>query len=339
MKTSSALGRVWSGCVVSFLCSFPAWSATAGEYLWIAEPNSVYRVDTETGAATRLAVEATKVVDFDLDAGRGRLWILQASGRVGLHRLDGDPVRSLSLDRGEGGAPDPEAAARTPAGRIEVDPRTGQVHVAWRTGIHYLSREGEVRRVVYLPDAARRLAYDPADRLVWVATEHTVHVFDADGAPVGGFRVEERLRIVDLSLSGAAGTAWLVLDDVDRTANVLREYDRSGGLEFETRLRDLSSVSADGSGGFWAAGAKNILLFSQRDRLECALALRRHLGTPLSIAVDAMHRRLWIATESRLVRLDDACTIDRRFAKTGVPVAAMLFDDTGITPPGPERPE
>lgn len=333
MKTRSAPGRAVTGVVVPLLFSLAAWSAAADEYLWIAAPGAIYRVETNTGVATRLPFEPTGVVDLALDARRDRIWILQVGGRVAVHRLDGSEIRVFTLDeaRDDGGAAS-AGSDRTASGAIAVNPTSGDAYAAWQGGLHYLNADTKTRAVIYLPETIRGTVADPAGERIWAATSRGIYAFDANGERVRSIEVDEGFAVLDLALNPAAETLLLVIDDASRSARVLRELNADGGVTFETWLRDLSTVTADGSGGFWATGRKNVLHFSDAHRLQCAFAVRRARSSAMATAANSVNGSIWLATEARILRVDDNCAITRQFAKTDIDVAAMLFE-AADTPP------
>lgn len=253
MKISNALGRVFAGVVLSLLFSFPAWSGTAGDQLWIGAPESVYRIETDTGASTRLPLDVAGIVDLALDARRDRVWILKQDGRVAVHGLDGSLIRDLELG-GDGAEPAGDMP-RTPRA-IAVNPQTGHAYAAWNGGLHFFNAEMEPHAVAHLSDTVQAVVVDSVDDRVWAATVRGVYEFAGAGEQVRGFEVDGAYTIVDLAWNAAAETVLLVLNGSDRTERVLREYATDGELMFETRLRDLAAVAADGSGGFWATGRR-----------------------------------------------------------------------------------
>lgn len=332
MTTRRVLGRVLAGALIVLFFSPPAWSVTAGAYVWVGTSKTVYRIKVGSGETTHLPISGKNVSSFTLDARHDRLWLLHDDGSVSGYRLNGSRIARLPPQTPGDQSSTRQAAGQPPGGDIAASHGSGRVYVAWDKSLHILSPNGNTLSTVQLPASITHLLVDDAKHVILAATPHDLYSFDASGRELDKFELGARFEILGLAVDRTADTLLLVLHEKDRRGNLLRAYDRRGTVRFEKRLRDLTRVIADGAGGFWATGVRNILHFDQSYRLLGSVAVQGTDGISLVSSPNREDQALWTTTATGLLRLGRRCEIQRRFKTSASVVSTIVFDNTDTTP-------
>ncbi|MGA8259395.1 MAG: thrombospondin type 3 repeat-containing protein, partial [Arenicellales bacterium] len=329
-----ALGRATAGIVIACVLSSPAWGATAGAYVWVGTPKTVYRIQVRSGEPTGLSLQGNDIDSFALDARRDRVWLLHDDGGVSGHDLSGARIVQMSAKAIGNQSGGKQGGAGTPkGGDIAVNHANGGVYAAWGRVLNILGPKGKALSSMRLPGVIRGLAIDRSNGTLWAATARGAYSFDAAGKAAGKIEIGDELELLDLAVTPSTHTVLMVLREKDIRANLLRAYGPHGKVEFEKRLRDVSRVVVDGAGGFWATGVRNVLHFDQSLHLLGAVAVPGVDGVPLLSSADREDRTLWVATATEFVHLDEHCEVHQKFARAGVEVSGIIFDDTDTTPP------
>ncbi|MBF0525719.1 MAG: hypothetical protein HQK56_11555 [Deltaproteobacteria bacterium] len=131
--------------------------------------------------------------------------------------------------------------------------------------LYRMNSQGSILFSVSLTLPIRGISLDATRFHIWVATQEYLTSFDESGQKVLSVDLSKDYPVRDISFDSTSDALWVASN------KMLHRYaGGTGALQFETSFDGIGMVSADGSGGVWAAGK-----FVAKYHLESGYRVRR----------------------------------------------------------------
>ncbi len=212
--------------------------------LWVAATRGVLKLATASGEILFEIKDARHVRVLAVDGHDGSLWT-----------WGGRELRAFEADGRERLRTSTPAFALGPA-QLAVDGVAGNVWLArGRQLDRYDADTATLQQTITLPRRIRSLALDRARHRLWVADRNSLRVLDRDGIELLEVDLGIRARLHASAFDAFLDELWVAVDDH------LQRYDADGVLVFDIvdeRARRAIHLAADGKGGLWAAGLRQL---------------------------------------------------------------------------------
>lgn len=317
-------------CLLSAAFSvFPVTAkTTTGEYpgdpalhpgaVWIAHRDGITRLATLTNEP-RVEIALSGVQALATDAETGNVWVYSESGLQG-YDPEGQALLAAPAPLPRETAPGRgrPAPTREQVTALAVDGRAGIVWLAAGDALHRVGMGGTWQGRISAEQAITGLALDRQGSRLWVAGEHALSVYTAEGEVLVSRSFPPAARVHGIAFDNYAQQLWVLAGDR------VQAYAADGSLQDDSAapLRPAPAfVAPDGQGGLWLANNQELayltpaggLAFLSRpfhDAPPGAAGPRKpgnhgsappaHGGRILHLAVDPWDHSAWVANHARL---------------------------------------
>lgn len=260
--------------------------------VWVARSGGALKIDAATGTTLFEVTDGAAAETVAVDERRGRTWV-----------FGNDTLRAFGFD-GQAHATAPFAAAGAPNPHLAV--HDGAVWLGANAALHLFDDAGQALTTVALESTLRDLALDPATGVVRAATRTGVSSFDADGALVGTLPVGDAAGVRAITIDRATSAFWVAVKSELRRYSAGGELELAvpfAGVE-HLAADGAGGVWAAGTQRLLRIGGDGELLLGPRGVLVqgATVALAANEGTA-SVWVATQERLVEVAGDGR--RLHD----------------------------------